>query len=80
MSLETMDKLNVAENDAVEIECEGPQDRAGALVVPGHPDGASRCTWAMDARKAGAWARALGFTPYLSAHVGRAIVCRRARR
>ena len=39
MSFNTMDSMKLEQSDAVEIEVNGRKVIAGALMVPGHPDG-----------------------------------------
>ena len=66
MSLATMEGLNLAQNDAVEIEAYGRKVIAPALMVPGHPDGSITVHLGFGRRvEAGRVGAGVGFNAYL---------------
>ncbi len=65
MSLATMEGLNLNQSDAVEIEVGGRKLIAGALVVPGHADGAVTVHLGLGRRaEAGRVGAGVGFNAY----------------
>ncbi len=64
MSLNTMDKLKVAENEAVELSVNGRKVIGGALMVPGHPDDVITVHLGFG-RSEGRVGAAVGFNGYL---------------
>jgi molybdopterin-containing oxidoreductase family iron-sulfur binding subunit len=65
MSFGTMDSMGLAQNDAVEIEVSGRKVIAGALMVPGHADGAITVHLGLGRRaEAGRVGAGVGFNAY----------------
>ncbi len=64
MSFATMEKAGLAENDAVEISVGGKKIIAGALAVPGQPDGVVLVTLGQG-RRMGRVAGGVGYNAYL---------------
>ncbi|MGB7133724.1 MAG: 4Fe-4S dicluster domain-containing protein, partial [Acidobacteriaceae bacterium] len=64
MSYATMEKLGLAEDDEVEIELNGRKISAGALAVPGQPDGVVVVTLGQG-RRIGRVAGGVGYNGYL---------------
>jgi molybdopterin-containing oxidoreductase family iron-sulfur binding subunit len=66
MSFGTMDSMQLAQNDAVEITVNGRKVIAGALMVPGHADGAVTLHLGFGRRaEAGRVGAGVGFNAYL---------------
>jgi molybdopterin-containing oxidoreductase family iron-sulfur binding subunit len=65
LSLATMEKLGIAENDAIKLELNGHTVVAPVLGVPGHPDGAATLHLGFGRREAGRAGSAVGFDSYV---------------
>ena len=64
ISLATMDKLGIAENEAVELELSGRKVIAPVLAVPGHPDDAATIYLGFGRTEAGVNGSGVGFNAY----------------
>jgi MoCo/4Fe-4S cofactor protein with predicted Tat translocation signal len=65
MSLDTMAALGLDENNIVELNLNGRTVKAGALMVPGHPDNAITVHLGSGHRLGGRVAAGVGFNAYL---------------
>ncbi len=65
MSLDTMSALGLDENNIVELNLNGRIVKAGALMVPGHPDNAITVHLGNGHRSGGRVAAGVGFNAYL---------------
>ncbi|MDP9049921.1 MAG: TAT-variant-translocated molybdopterin oxidoreductase [Acidobacteriota bacterium] len=66
MSFNTMDSMKLEQSDAVEIDVNGRKVIAGALMVPGHPDGCVTLHLGLGRRaEAGRVGAGVGFNAYL---------------
>jgi MoCo/4Fe-4S cofactor protein with predicted Tat translocation signal len=65
MSFNTMDSMKLEQSDAVEIEVNGRKVIAGALMVPGHPDGAVTVHLGLGRSEGGRVGSGIGFNAYL---------------
>ncbi len=64
MSLATLERLKIAENDAVEVELNGRKVVAPVLAVPGHPDDVVTVYLGHGRREAGRVGSGVGFDAY----------------
>ncbi len=64
VSLATMEKLGIAENEAVELEVGGRKVVAPVLAVPGHPDDVVTVHLGFGRREAGRVGSGVGFNSY----------------
>ena len=64
MSLATLDKLGIAENEAVELNLNGRKVTAPVLAVPGHPDGCVTVHVGFGRSDAGRVGSGVGFNSY----------------
>jgi molybdopterin-containing oxidoreductase family iron-sulfur binding subunit len=65
MSFNTMDSMKLEQSDAVEIDVNGRKVIAGALMVPGHPDGAITVHLGFGRSEGGRAGTGVGFNAYL---------------
>jgi MoCo/4Fe-4S cofactor protein with predicted Tat translocation signal len=65
MSLNTMDKLKIEENEAIELSLNGRKVIAGALMAPGHPDDTVTVHLGFGRSEAGRVGSGVGFNAYL---------------
>ncbi len=64
MSLDTLGKLNIAENDAIELELNGRKVVAPVLAVPGHPNDVVTVYLGHGRSEAGRVGSGVGFSAY----------------
>jgi MoCo/4Fe-4S cofactor protein with predicted Tat translocation signal len=64
MSLDTLGKLNIAENEAIELELNGRKVVAPVLAVPGHPDDVVTVYLGFGRSEAGRVGSGVGFNAY----------------
>ena len=65
MSFDTMGSMKIEQNDAVEITVNGRKVIAGALMVPGHPNGTLTLHLGLGRREGGRVGPGVGFNAYL---------------